>query len=295
MQFEAHARNERPVRGSGYRPRVQALPFVVALAVAIVLAPGARRTLLAGKLVRENYRGHPLAFPFGFVIAASATVALVPLALLERLGDSEVFRPELGAIAIYVLGISFLGLVDDVFSGPSRGWRGHGAAVAGGALSTGALKAAGALGLAMFALRGYGKTDGHWLLAVAVLVLATNLFNLLDLRPGRSVKVFVILGVGLMLAAWDTTALGALGLFVAPALVVGFYDVREMVMMGDAGSNVVGALAGFWMVLLMSTAAQIVALVVLLAITIYGEFRSISALVDRVPLLRRLDSFGRPG
>jgi UDP-GlcNAc:undecaprenyl-phosphate/decaprenyl-phosphate GlcNAc-1-phosphate transferase len=276
---------------------VQALPFIVALAVAVVLAPAARRTLLAGRHVRENYRGAPLAFPFGFVIIASAAVALVPLALLQRLGDSDVFRPELGPIAVYVLGVGALGFVDDALSGSSRGWRGHGKAVAGGALSTGALKAAGALGLAMYALEamGYGRTDGNWLLAVAVLVLATNLFNLLDLRPGRSLKVFVVLGVLLMLAAWDTTALGALGLFVAPALVVGVYDVRETVMMGDAGSNVVGALAGWWMVLLMSTAAQIVALVVLLAITLYGEFRSISELVDRVPLLRRLDSVGRPG
>jgi UDP-GlcNAc:undecaprenyl-phosphate/decaprenyl-phosphate GlcNAc-1-phosphate transferase len=274
---------------------VQALPFIVALAVAVVLAPAARRTLLAGRHVRENYRGAPLAFPFGFVIIASAAVALVPLALLERLGDRTVFRPELGAIAIYVFGVGALGFIDDALSGSSRGWRGHGKAVAGGALSTGALKAAGALGLAMFALRGYGRTDADWLLAVAILVLATNLFNLLDLRPGRSLKVFVVLGVLLMLAAWDTTALGALGLFVAPALVVGAYDVRETVMMGDAGSNVVGALAGFWMVLLMSTAAQIVALVVLLGVTLYGEFRSISELVDRVPLLRRLDSLGRPG
>jgi UDP-GlcNAc:undecaprenyl-phosphate/decaprenyl-phosphate GlcNAc-1-phosphate transferase len=273
---------------------VQALPLIVAFAVAVAIAPAARRTLLAGKHLRENYRGVPLPFPFGFVIVAAAVLALVPLALLERLGDSDVFRPELGAIAVYVLGVGALGFIDDALSGPSRGWRGHGAAVAGGALSTGALKAVGALGLAMFALGGYGRTDGHWLLAVAVLVLSTNLFNLLDLRPGRSLKVFVVLGVILMLAAWDTTALGALGLFVGPALVVGVYDVRERVMMGDAGSNVVGALAGFWMVLVMSTAAQIVALVVLLAITTYGEFRSISALVDRVPLLRRLDAVGRP-
>ena len=33
---------------------------------------------------------------------------------------------------------------------------------------------------------------------------------------------------------------------------------------------------------------------VILATTIYGEFRSISALVDRNPLLRQLDSLGRP-
>jgi UDP-GlcNAc:undecaprenyl-phosphate GlcNAc-1-phosphate transferase len=274
---------------------VEALPFVVGLAVAVAMAPAARRTLLTGGFVRENYRGAPLAFPFGFLIAAAGAVALVPLALLERLGDSDVFRPELAAVSIYVLGVAFLGLVDDALSGPSRGWRGHGAALAGGALSTGALKAAGSLGLALFALRGYGETDGHWLLAAAVVVLATNLFNLLDLRPGRSMKVFVVLGLALTVGAWDVRPLGTLGLFVAPALVVGVYDLRERVMMGDVGSNLVGALAGLWLVLTLSTAGQIAALAVLAAITLYAEFRSITQLIDRVPLLRRLDSLGRPG
>jgi hypothetical protein len=33
---------------------------------------------------------------------------------------------------------------------------------------------------------------------------------------------------------------------------------------------------------------------VLVAITVYGELRSISTLVERTPVLRQLDSFGRP-
>jgi len=274
---------------------VQALPFLVALAVAVVMAPAARRRLLEGGFTRENYRGVALAFPFGFLVAAAALVALVPLVLLARLAGADVFEPEVGLVALYALGVTFLGLVDDAFSGSSRGWRGHGAALAGGALSTGALKAAGALGLSLFALNGITDDDGRWLLSAAVVVLATNLFNLLDLRPGRSIKVFVALGVALTIGAWDVHPLAAVGLFAGPALVVGLYDVRERVMMGDTGSNLVGGLAGLWLVLTLSTAGQIVALVVLAALTLYGEFRSISELVDRVPLLRRLDSFGRPG
>jgi UDP-GlcNAc:undecaprenyl-phosphate GlcNAc-1-phosphate transferase len=39
----------------------------------------------------------------------------------------------------------------------------------------------------------------------------------------------------------------------------------------------------------------VLALAVLIAITLYGEFRSISAAVDRTPLLRRLDGLGRGG
>ena len=39
---------------------------------------------------------------------------------------------------------------------------------------------------------------------------------------------------------------------------------------------------------------QLVALALLAAITLYGELRSISALVERTPGLRELDSWGRP-
>ena len=65
-------------------------------------------------------------------------------------------------------------------------------------------------------------------------------------------------------------------------------------MLGDTGSNLVGALAGLWMVLTLSTLGLAIATGVLLAITAYGEIRSLSALVERTPPLRFLDSIGRP-
>ena len=45
--------------------------------------------------------------------------------------------------------------------------------------------------------------------------------------------------------------------------------------------------------LTLSAAGLIVAVVALAGISVYGEFRSISALIDRAPLLRQLDSLGR--
>jgi hypothetical protein len=65
-------------------------------------------------------------------------------------------------------------------------------------------------------------------------------------------------------------------------------------MLGDAGANLLGALGGLWLVLTLSGTGQLVALAVLAAITVYGELRSISALVERTPGLRYLDSWGRP-
>ena len=292
---------------------MHALPFLLALLSAAVLAPAVLRTLGEGGHTRLNYRRRPLPFPFGVLIVAAALIALIPLALLARVAGTEVFHPELLPIALYALGVAMLGLIDDTLGQDRaglpgrtgdeldrpprpapRGWRGHGRAALRGELSTGALKAAGSLGLALFALSFEGLSKPRWLLAVGVLVLATNVFNLLDLRPGRAIKAFVLLGAGLTLGSLDARPLWSLGLFAAPALVAGLYDLRERAMLGDTGANVLGALAGLWLVLTLSGTGQLVALGLLAAITIYGELRSISGFIERTPGLRALDSWGRP-
>jgi UDP-GlcNAc:undecaprenyl-phosphate/decaprenyl-phosphate GlcNAc-1-phosphate transferase len=184
--------------------------------------------------------------------------------------------------------------VDDTLTGQARGIRGHGRTLLRMQLSTGTLKAVGCLGLALYAVGFEGLSTLHWLLASAVIVLATNVFNLLDLRPGRSTKVFVLLGAGLTIGAASLRPLWTLGLFVGPALIAGAYDLRERAMLGDTGANLLGAVAGLWLVLTLSTTGQIAALVLLAAVTLYGELRSISKLVERTPLLRGLDSWGAP-
>jgi UDP-GlcNAc:undecaprenyl-phosphate GlcNAc-1-phosphate transferase len=282
---------------------MHALPFVLAFASAAIIAPALMRALSGGGHVRPNYRGRELPCPFGVLAPAATLIALIPLTLLGKLTSTELFHPETLPIVVYALGVLALGLIDDTLgedvssrSGrpAPRGWRGHGAAVLHGELSTGALKAVGSLGLALFAMSYLGLSNGRWLLAAGVLVLATNLFNLLDMRPGRSTKAFVLLGAGLTIASADLRPLWALGLLAAPALLAGLYDLRERAMLGDTGANLLGALAGLWLVLTLSGTGQLVALALLAAITIYGELRSISALIERAPLLRELDSWGRP-
>jgi UDP-GlcNAc:undecaprenyl-phosphate/decaprenyl-phosphate GlcNAc-1-phosphate transferase len=284
---------------------MHALPFLLALLSAAILAPAVLRTLLAGGHTKLNYRDRSLPFPFGVLVLAAALIALIPLMLLDVLASAEVFHSEELPIAVYALGVLGLGLIDDAFGerrdgdrraerSPARGWRGHGAATLRGEFSTGTLKAAGSLGLALFAMSYLSLSDGRWLLAVAVLVLATNVFNLLDLRPGRSAKAFVLLGAGLLIGSGSVRPLWVLGLFAAPALVAGVYDLRERAMLGDTGANLLGALAGLWLVLTLSGTGQLVALALLAAVTVYGELRSISEFVERTPGLRELDSLGRP-
>jgi UDP-GlcNAc:undecaprenyl-phosphate/decaprenyl-phosphate GlcNAc-1-phosphate transferase len=290
---------------------VHALAFVLALALAVALAPATLRALRAGGHVRPNFRGVELPLPLGALLPASALLALLPLALVEHLAHSEVFYRGAPAAFAYVLGVCALGLIDDLlgdvgaaglarerFEGlgtaAPRGLRGHAGALVRGEPSTGALKAGGTAGLALFATGFSGLPTGRWLLAAVVLTLCTNALNLLDLRPGRAFKAFVVLAIALSVGAIELHTLWELGLFAGPALVAGVYDMRERAMLGDTGAGALGALVGLWLVQTLSSTGQLVALGVLLALTAYGELRSISALVERVPLLRGLDSLGRP-
>ncbi|HEY1478632.1 MAG TPA: hypothetical protein VGF46_01300 [Gaiellales bacterium] len=272
---------------------MQALPLVLSLLVAVVLTPLVRRRLTEAGLVRENYRGARLPVPIGVAIVPAALIALIPITLVARLTTADVFPPDLPLVIAFIPGVALLGMIDDVMSGESRGWRGHASAAMKGDFSTGVLKAAGTLGLALLVASSIPGSDGDFLLATAVLVFATNAFNLLDLRPGRSVKALVLLGIGLTASTQLTEPLWALGIFIGPVLVAGYFDLREKAMLGDSGSNVVGALAGVWIVLTLEPREQVIALAILVLINIYGEFSSISKVIEKLPVLRHIDALGR--
>jgi UDP-GlcNAc:undecaprenyl-phosphate GlcNAc-1-phosphate transferase len=279
---------------------VEAIPTLVALVAALVLTPPILRYLDENGHVRENWRGRALPFPAGIAIVAAALVTLGVAAAVEVVDydDDLLFDTALGFGSTYLFGIALLGLVDDLLAGPSRGWRGHAAELRAGRFSTGALKAFGGLLLALYVLAGSTLNYGEYLLSVALLVLTTNLFNLLDLRPGRAVKAFVLLAVGLTIFAGNLPfggfePLWVFGPFIAPIVVVGLYDLRERAMLGDTGANLIGGLAGLWLVEVLDPLGQGIALAVVLALTIYGELRSLSALISWMPLLRDIDSAGR--
>jgi UDP-N-acetylmuramyl pentapeptide phosphotransferase/UDP-N-acetylglucosamine-1-phosphate transferase len=274
---------------------VQWLTLAVSFLMAAVVAPPLVRSLRDNGLVRENYRGAAVGFPAGIAIPVVALLSLIPLSLLAQLADSDVFPDHMGVGFAYVTGVALLGLIDDLVGSdmPARGWRGHARVAARGGLTTGAIKAAGSLGLALFVVYSLDLGTGDFLLATAVLVVATNLFNLLDLRPGRSAKTLVLLGAGLLIGSMDADPLWVVGIFAGPILVLLPLDLREIGMLGDTGSNAIGAVAGVWLVLALDNTGQAVALAVMAVVTVYGEFRSIAAVIDRTPGLRHLDSLGR--
>ncbi|MGB7587782.1 MAG: hypothetical protein WBM00_03655 [Solirubrobacterales bacterium] len=274
------------------------IAFPTAIALALFVVPAGVRGLLDAGFMRENYRGVLVAFPLGAVLATAALVALAPLAFLDDRAGLELLDPDLRRWMPYLIGVAFLGFLDDSLGrggaeNSPRGWRGHARALRRGTLSTGSIKAIGALALAAYVVSGRGLESWRYLADVALLILATNLFNLLDLRPGRAEKGLILLGAGLCVGRWTIEPLELLGVFTGPVLIGMWFTLRERAMLGDTGSNLVGAIGGVWLLTNLGGNGRLIALVVVAIVTIYGELRSISKSIEGVPPLRWLDSLGR--
>jgi UDP-GlcNAc:undecaprenyl-phosphate/decaprenyl-phosphate GlcNAc-1-phosphate transferase len=266
--------------------------------LAVLVVPAGARGLARAGLTRVNYRDENLVFPLGAVLVTASLVSLAPLAVLNDRAGLDLLEPDLRRWIVYLIGIAFLGLLDDSLglgSSPDtpRGWRGHASAILGGELSTGAVKALGALALAAYVVTGTGNEWLGYARDVALLILATNLFNLLDLRGGRVEKALFLLGAGFCVIGWTLAPIELLGIFVGPFVVGIVLTLKNRAMLGDTGSNLAGAIAGIWMLTELDPTGRLVALVVVLAITAYGEFRSISETIEKIPPLRFIDSLGR--
>ncbi len=168
--------------------------------------------------------------------------------------------------------VAAIGLADDLWSGPERGFRAHLRA----GPTTGTLKL---VAIPLWALCRTRSLSGALLVA-----LTANLVNQLDTRPGRALKAFV---VGSAVVGGTPRRALAVAVLLAP------YDHREMTMLGDAGSNALGAVLGLESVRRLTGLRRASAIAALAAVTVVGERRSLGRLIETTPGLRIIDAFGR--
>jgi UDP-GlcNAc:undecaprenyl-phosphate GlcNAc-1-phosphate transferase len=227
---------------------------------------------------RVNYRGRPVFFPLGAVllIAACAALAADPSRWL-----------------VFLAGVGALGLLDDLAAGSPRGLRGHARAMLHGRFSTGAIKAIGTVVLAAYAVSGEEATAAEYVAGVGALTFSAHLGNLLDTRPGRSEKALALTAAAICAASWSLAPLAPVAALIGAVAVGAWFTLRERAMLGDSGASLIGGMVGVLLVTTLSVPGLWLALAGLIAISLYGEFRSISSAVGRVPLLQRLDSLGR--
>lgn len=268
---------------------------VVVAAGLVVLA----RTLLAAEVLqRTNHRGVSVPVAAGVLIPVTLVVIEAVARTLE-IGVSVPDPAELSgrmAVLTTALGFGLLGLFDDLAAeGEDRGFRGHIGALRSGRLTTGGLKLFGGGLLALAAVAPHSRTVGDAFLGAALVALAANLGNLFDRAPGRTTKVASILGVILVLAtpSSERPLLAGTVLVLGAALGTLIPDLRERLMLGDAGSNVIGAALGVGFVLTVGRLGEAIAVVALLILNVSSERISFSRVIESVGPLRRLDELGR--
>ncbi len=274
-------------------------------------------TLESSSLKVSNYRERSVFLGLGIVWLFWAIGLSLAWILVGTLGGLGGAPPEWTPVYL-VLVACIAGMVDDVFgTHGDKGFRGHLRRLAEGRLTTGGLKlvciGSAALWAAAIATITSSEASGPSLPVQVVSIVAgtlliagsSNLVNLLDLRPGRALKGYAVLvalawaiGVAGVLSGSAAgfsaiSALGALVWLVGPVLAVWRYDLWERGMLGDAGANAAGALAGYALMMSLPLWGVVAAAIVILALNVASERYSFSRVIERNRALAWIDGLGR--
>jgi hypothetical protein len=264
------------------------------MAVAPFALAGAVFTLMT-LLLLQTYL--PQSFNFaGKKIPTAAGVTAIPIILITLMfGLTGVFELSTGGhvFLIYVILAAAVGFADDLWGGEGpKGFKGHLGALVRGRITTGMVKVfvlgAGALVVGAV-LWGMGVVA---LLAAIILAGSVNLANLLDVRPGRTLKFMGIASLILLFGAPYGAVFAVAGIL-GGAIALFYFDLKGRIMLGDAGAAIFGAVPGYLVVAEGPDIAWWIAAAVILGLTALAEVSSISRWIEEVGALRWFDEWGR--
>lgn len=266
---------------------------------------GAVSSLAAAAILK----GHP---PGGAERWARANHEGRPVTLLE--GPAYAVGVVAGALsggagapaAVAGLGAGAFGALDDlVGDSSSKGLRGHLAAARRGDVTTGVVKIVGlgvtGLATAWIADRSRERTGTRatgplaTLVGGAVIAGSANIVNLFDLRPGRALKVVLLLALPFVAGGPGTRLSTATAAATAGAAMAALPDdLAGRSMLGDTGANSAGALLGTALVARTDLRGRLLALAAVTVLTLFSEKVSLTKVIESSPGLRQLDALGRP-
>lgn len=288
------------------------LNAVAGAAIARVCAPRIIDMLLRTVGPRANYRRRPTAFPAGLALILGAVGGPVAVVIVSPKAWAEPLWTGRAACLILTLGFGLAGLADDLLGGHDHsGVHGHVGAMRRGVVTTGVFKIAmgavtslGAVAVMTTVTRTATARVGLLSLAQlgvdsALIATSANLINLLDRRPGRAIKGFLLgalaAAVWISLSRCGDEALRAAAScagVVGAAIAMLRLDLGEQAMLGDTGSNPLGAALGL-LLLHLAPGVRIVLLALAVWLTLTSERVSFSHVIDSNRVLRFLDRLGR--
>lgn len=278
-------------------PILLIINLVIGFVTTMIITPPIVAMVRESGFVRPNYKGDPIPVAVGFIFLITTMVAItLSLVLMpDMLGKHSLL------FALAVAAITFLGLVDDTLgSRAASGLKGHFKALLKGQLTTGALKALGGGLLAfLITLASHDSISFDWrfiafiMADTLIIALSINSINLLDLRPGRACKGFLLLALILILISWENINIMPLVLLVGSVLNYISWDLKARTMMGDTGANALGITIGVAAVWVLNEPAKIIFLILLVAFHIFTEKYSLTKMIANNRLLNYLDQWGR--
>ncbi|HOO12290.1 MAG TPA: glycosyl transferase [Bacillota bacterium] len=262
--------------------------FASAAAVTLIFIPLIKQMLEASGALRENFLGEAIPTGLGVGFLPGVLSGSFILALMESTDTRLVLLNALGFAVM-----SLAGIVDDMLGNSSvKGLKGHIKSLLHRRLTTGGLKAAfgGVTALLISAVISESLPEG--IVNCLLVMLFTNLVNLLDLRPGRAVKSFFLLW-------WSSFFLmpvraHAYILYPPAGCLVAYlpYDAKRKGMMGDAGSNAIGLSLGLYYCMGAVLHHKVAVMVLLILLHFAAEKYSFTGFIARNRMLRLIDELG---
>ncbi|MDO8585503.1 MAG: hypothetical protein Q7T82_00530 [Armatimonadota bacterium] len=264
------------------------LTVAAVAALAVAAFPLISRLLRSPRLRKPNFREEIIPAAYGLYIAFYSVLGCV-LVLLLGAAPTRVALTYAAAIG----GMAALGLLDDAFgSREAGGFRGHfKKLLVERRITTGAVKAIGGGVLALAIGASVSRTWSGWIANSLLVALSANALNLLDLRPGRALGGFAFGMVAVAaVCGFDWAALWPLTLLLVLAIPLVPSDTEGRAMMGDTGSNALGAALGLTLAMSASPAARGAAIALLIGLHIFCERYSLSQIIERSAILKKIDS-----
>ena len=245
------------------------------------------------RFLRSNYRNASLSGIGGVpvvVVGALGSMVVLMSVSVETLDATVGFAGfQLAA------GFGVLGFLDDIGGQAGGGGLvGHLRELRYKRVTTGLVKMVGGLLWSLLASALVTEGGASGVLRNAVLLAAgANLANLFDRAPGRSVKVASLVSVGLLVTVGLEPTLVPAALAVGAACGLLWFEMREQMMLGDTGVNVVGAMVALSAVVSLGSTALWVGMGVVLGLNVLSEIVSFSRVIAALPPLRWIDALGR--
>lgn len=264
-----------------------------------LMMAGLRTTLVFLRehgLEGTNYRKERIPVGLGLFLWISAFMELFLRELWHGFGfplAEWIVRPDQSYF--FMLTVLFLvGWMDDTIGDTKiKGLRGHlQHFITTGGMSTGLAKAGVTGCLSLWAAVLMAEQLLHGFVMFGVILLSTNVMNMLDLRPGRALKGYFLLA-GLVLSLAPSDALAYLLPILGAALLVFSLDLRAKAMLGDMGANLLGFSVGYTACVMLPLWGLVSWLLVAAWLHWAAERVSFSRVIEQSRVLSWIDQAGR--